>query len=64
MKPDVIPLCDEATNTVSYVVVDPATRAAALVDSMLDFDPKSGRTSTASADRMVALVRERSLAVE
>ncbi|WP_119680787.1 MBL fold metallo-hydrolase [Indioceanicola profundi] len=64
MKPDVIPLCDEATNTVSYVVVDPATRAAALVDSMLDFDPKSGRTSTASADRMVALVGERSLAVE
>ncbi|KAA0686100.1 MBL fold metallo-hydrolase [Azospirillum brasilense] len=64
MKPDVMPLFDEATNTVSYVVADPATRAAALVDSVLDFDPKSGRTATASADRMVALVRERSLTVE
>ncbi|MBP2296246.1 MBL fold metallo-hydrolase [Azospirillum rugosum] len=64
MKPDVMPLFDEATNTVSYVVVDPATRAAALVDSVLDFDLKSGRTATASADRMVALVRERGLTVE
>jgi Zn-dependent hydrolases, including glyoxylases len=64
MKPDVMPLFDEATNTVSYVVVDPATRAAALVDSVLDFDLKSGRTATASADRMVALVRERDLTVE
>ena len=64
MKPDVMPLFDEATNTVSYVVADPATRAAALVDSVLDFDPKSGRTATASADRMIALVRERGLTVE
>ena len=64
MKPDVTPLFDEATNTVSYVVVDPATRAAALVDSVLDFDLKSGRTATASADRMIALVRERGLTVE
>ncbi len=64
MKPDIMPLFDEATNTVSYVVVDPATQAAALVDSVLDFDPKSGRTATASADRMIALVRERGLTVE
>lgn len=64
MKPDVMPLFDEATNTVSYVVADPATRAAALVDSVLDFDPKSGRTATTSADRMIALVRERDLTVE
>ncbi|MDR6775153.1 MBL fold metallo-hydrolase [Azospirillum sp. BE72] len=64
MKPDVMPLFDEATNTVSYVVADPTTRAAALVDSVLDFDPKSGRTATTSADRMIALVRERGLTVE
>ncbi|MFP5514751.1 MAG: MBL fold metallo-hydrolase [Alphaproteobacteria bacterium] len=64
MKPDVMPLFDEVTNTVSYVVADPATRAAALVDSVLDFDPKSGRTATTSADRMIALVRERGLTVE
>jgi len=64
MKLDVMPLFDEVTNTVSYVVADPATRAAALVDSVLDFDPKSGRTATTSADRMIALVRERGLTVE
>jgi glyoxylase-like metal-dependent hydrolase (beta-lactamase superfamily II) len=63
-KPEVIPFFDEATNTVSYVVVDPATKAAALVDSVLDFDPKSGRTSTASADRLIVAVRERGLTVE
>lgn len=41
---------DEATFTVSYVVHDPATRRAAIIDSVLDFDPASGRTSTASAE--------------
>ena len=64
MKPVVIPLFDDTTNTASYVVADPATGAAALVDSVLDFDPKSGRTATASADRIIALVRERGLTVE
>lgn len=49
---------DEATNTVSYIVFDRATLACAVVDSVLDYDPKSGRTSTASADRIVARVRE------
>lgn len=64
MRPDVLPLFDEETFTASYIVVDPATGAAALIDSVLDYDPKSGRTSTTSADRMVALVRERELRVE
>ncbi|MBL8468577.1 MBL fold metallo-hydrolase [Methyloversatilis discipulorum] len=49
---------DEATNTVSYIVFDRTTGACAVVDSVLDYDPKSGRTSTASADRIVARVRE------
>ena len=49
---------DEATSTVSYIVFDPATLACAVVDSVLDYDPKSGRTSTASADRIIARVRE------
>ena len=61
MKPEVIPQIDRATSTVSYVVIDPVTGATALVDSILDFDPKSGRISTTSADRMVTLVRERGL---
>jgi len=61
MKPEVIPQIDRATSTFSYVVIDPVTGATALVDSILDFDPKSGRISTASADRMVTLMRERGL---
>ncbi|NNC78113.1 MAG: MBL fold metallo-hydrolase, partial [Woeseiaceae bacterium] len=41
---------DEATFTVSYLVADPKTGRAAIIDSVLDFDPASGRTSTRSAD--------------
>lgn len=49
---------DAATSTVSYLVLDPASRDCALIDSVLDYDPKSGRTSTASADRLIARVAE------
>ena len=49
---------DPATWTVSYIVFDKRTRACALVDSVLDYDPKSGRTSQASADKLIARVRE------
>jgi glyoxylase-like metal-dependent hydrolase (beta-lactamase superfamily II) len=63
-KPDVTPFFDEATNTFSYVVADPATRICALVDSVLDFDPASGRTDKRSADKLVAFVREHGLEVE
>ncbi|MEY8875369.1 MAG: MBL fold metallo-hydrolase [Leptothrix sp. (in: b-proteobacteria)] len=49
---------DPATWTVSYLVLDTATRQCALVDSVLDYDPKSGRTGHASADRLIARVRE------
>jgi glyoxylase-like metal-dependent hydrolase (beta-lactamase superfamily II) len=55
---------DEATNTVSYVVHDPATRRAAIIDSVLDFDPKSGRTSTASAEAILAHVKAEGLTVD
>ena len=49
---------DPATWTVSYIVRDEASNQAAIVDSVLDYDPKSGRTSTASADRVIARVKE------
>jgi glyoxylase-like metal-dependent hydrolase (beta-lactamase superfamily II) len=64
MKTDVHAFFDEATNTVSYVIADPATGAAALVDPVLDFDPASGRTSTASADRLLRHVQANGLSVE
>lgn len=55
---------DEATFTASYVVFDPETKAAAIIDSVLDFDQPSGRTSTASADALIAYVEEQGLKVE
>jgi glyoxylase-like metal-dependent hydrolase (beta-lactamase superfamily II) len=49
---------DPDTWTVSYIVLDEATRQCALIDSVMDYDPKSGRTSHASADKLLARVRE------
>lgn len=49
---------DEATSTISYLVMDRATQQCALIDSVLDYDPKSGRTSTASADRLIERVQQ------
>ena len=64
MTPDVKAFFDEATFTVSYVVTDPDTKKCAIIDSVLDFDPKSGRTDTASADAVIAYVQESDLTVE
>ena len=58
------PFFDGATGTVSYVVADPATGCAAVIDPVLDFDFKSGRTATDSADRILAYLRERQLRVQ
>ena len=63
-KPDVTAFHDEATFTITYVVSDPATRRAAIIDSVLDFDPASGRTSTTSADEVIAYVSDNDLAVD
>lgn len=49
---------DEATFTVSYLVGDPATKVAAVIDPVLDYDPKSGRASTASADAVLAAAKQ------
>ncbi|HET9458825.1 MAG TPA: MBL fold metallo-hydrolase [Sphingomicrobium sp.] len=54
---------DEETFTASYVVHDPATKDAAIIDSVLDFDQPSGRTAFGSAERIVAFVREQGLTV-
>ncbi|MDH1440327.1 MBL fold metallo-hydrolase [Pseudomonas sp. GD03721] len=64
MQADVREFFDPATYTYSYVVADPATRHCAIVDSVLDYDPASGRTSCDSADRIIAYVRSRGLQVE
>lgn len=55
---------DEPTFTASHVVYDPATRHAAIVDSVLNFDAASGRTSTKGADEIIAYVNRESLTVD
>lgn len=55
---------DPHTWTVSYVIWDHATERAAVIDPVLDFDFKSGHTSTASADRLLAYVRDKGLQVD
>jgi glyoxylase-like metal-dependent hydrolase (beta-lactamase superfamily II) len=55
---------DEPTFTASYVVHDPATHKAAIIDSLCDFDQPSGRTSFASADDIIAYVNDKDLTVD
>jgi glyoxylase-like metal-dependent hydrolase (beta-lactamase superfamily II) len=55
---------DPTTWTISYVVWDHATARAAIIDPVLDYDFKSGHTSTASADRLLAYVRDNGLKVD
>ncbi|MEV4850331.1 MULTISPECIES: MBL fold metallo-hydrolase [Acinetobacter] len=54
----------EDTNTFSYVVRDPATKACAIIDSVLDYDPASASTSTVHADKIIAYIKEQDLTVE
>ena len=63
-RPEVTAFPDPDTNTISYVVADPATGAAAIVDSVLDIDYAAGRLSYRSADAVIAFVEERGLRVE
>lgn len=64
MNPDVTTFFDRETFTASHVVVDPSTSACAIVDSVLDFDPAAGRTSTKSADEIIAFVEAERLKVQ
>lgn len=64
MRPDITGFFDKATNTVSYVVADPTTKACAIIDSVLDFDYPSGQTDFVSADQIIDFVSDNSLSVE
>ncbi len=63
MKADVTPFFDEVTRTTTYVLADPEAGVCAVIDSVLDYDPASGRTSTANADKVIALVKQNALSV-
>lgn len=64
MRPNVEPFLDQDTETWSYVVYDRDGGHAAVIDPVLDYDPKSGRTSTAGAQRLVDFVRAHNLTVD
>jgi len=64
MSPRIQPFFDEATFTVSYMVSDPATGEAAIIDPVLDFDPKAGRTGTHSADAILEAARSQKLTIK
>jgi glyoxylase-like metal-dependent hydrolase (beta-lactamase superfamily II) len=63
-SPHVRAFFHEPTFTVSYLVWDPATRRAAIIDSALDFDQKSGRTAADSARKILAAVTEEGVTVD
>jgi glyoxylase-like metal-dependent hydrolase (beta-lactamase superfamily II) len=62
-KPEIRAFFDEPTNTVSYLVWDRATKDAAVIDPVLDFDHKSGKASVASADAMLKAAKELGLKI-
>lgn len=64
LNPVVHGLFDSATWTVTYVVYEQEGGHCAIIDSVLDFDPKSGRTSTDSADQVIAFVLQKNLTVQ
>ena len=61
MKPAVKAFFDNDTNTVTYVLKDPTSDTCAIIDPVLDYDAAAGRTSTASADRVLSYVEENGL---
>ena len=64
LKPEVHGIFDPATWTVTYVVYEKEGTACAIIDSVLDYDPKSGRTRTDSADKVIEFVQQKNLKVE
>ena len=63
-RPQVHGIFDPDTWTVTYVVYEQEGSACAIIDSVLDYDPKSGRTRTTSADKVIAFVKQKNLQVE
>lgn len=64
VKPDVKAFFDPATNTISYVVKDPASNACAVIDSVMDIDYAAGRISYEHADEIIAFIQDNGLKLE
>ncbi len=63
MNPSVQAFFDNATNTVSYIIHDPATKKAAIIDPVLDFTPRNGRIATTSSDALLAVAKAQGLEI-
>jgi glyoxylase-like metal-dependent hydrolase (beta-lactamase superfamily II) len=63
-KPAIRDFFDEATNTFSYLLADPETKRAAVIDQVLDYDPKSGEVDICSVEAVLAAAREAGLTIE
>ena len=63
-EPAIRAFFDEATNTFSYLVADPATKRAAVIDPVLDYDPKSGEVDVRSVEAVLAAAREAGYTIE
>ncbi len=57
------PFFDEATNTVSYLIFDPATRQGAVIDPVLDWDHRSGEADTRSADQLIEAAQQEGVTI-
>ena len=64
LKPEVKTFFDEATFTATHVVADLSTKRCAIVDPVLDYDPKSGQTHSESADEVIDFITTAGLSVE
>ena len=64
MQPEVTAFFDEATNTVTYVVVDPDSKQCAIIDPVLDYDFASGRTATVTADHLIHYAEDNGLQLD
>ena len=63
-RPTVRAFFDEPTNTINYLVTDPKTKAAAIVDPVLDYDHASGKASTKSADAILAVANAEGVRID
>jgi glyoxylase-like metal-dependent hydrolase (beta-lactamase superfamily II) len=64
LKPEVVPFFDEQTNTISYVLRDPASDACAVIDSVMDIDYAAGRITHAGADKIIETIRQKGWKLE
>ena len=64
VKPDVTGFYDAPTGSIQYIVADPNTRKCAIIDPVLDFDPRSGSTRTMSADQLLRYIEAHGLTLE